>query len=387
MIFSPADSLALRLQVSTAMESAWQDLGFTVPNRAIYPFRWLWDSCFHSLIWMRLGRQDRAVRELSNVFVGQREDGLVPHMWYANRPADALALWGQPEHSTISQPPMYGHAIRYLVEHGVEIDPELAQKARRGLSYFIDVRLVTNGLVFVTHPWESGCDDSPRWDSVVSSPFTRSNWYEKKLKLIASATLACRSGTVNREFEIYSAFFTAMCVFNIEEFTAIFPDEKLAAGAAAMRAGLAACWNSHLGTWVDTGATSDGSAAVRTAEVLASILATNDRACVTTVAEQLADQHAFAAPFGPCGVHRAEASFDPTGYWRGGTWAQISYLIWLGLQRHGHHALADLIGISAARGALRSGLSEWWQPDTGEGFGAAPQSWTGLALLMAPTLP
>ena len=386
-MFTAADSVALRLPVSTAMESSWHDLGFTVPNPTTYPFRWLWDSCFHSLVWMRLGRRDRAVRELTNVFVGQNADGLIPHMWYADRPAAAIDLWSQPEYSTISQPPMYGHAIRFLAEQGVEIDPELAQKARRGLAYLIDSRLAANGLAFITHPWESGCDDSPRWDSILSGPFTRSEWRERKLSLIANATRSCRSGTVNVDFEVYSIFFTAMCAFNIDEFTAIFPDEKLAAGAAAMRAGLAAAWRSDRATWVDAGATSGGSAAVRTAEVLATILATDDRSCVTAVAQQLLDQRAFAAPFGPCGVHRSEPSFDPTGYWRGGTWAQISYLIWLGLQRHGHQALADLIGTSAARGALRSGLSEWWQPDTGEGFGAVPQSWTGLALLMAPTFP
>ena len=36
----------------------------------------------------------------------------------------------------------------------------------------------------------------------------------------------------------------------------------------------------------------------------------------------------------------------------------------------------------ARTGALASGLAEHWNPDTGEGLGAAPQSWTALCLLL-----
>ena len=34
-------------------------------------------------------------------------------------------------------------------------------------------------------------------------------------------------------------------------------------------------------------------------------------------------------------------------------------------------------------GAFTSGLAEYWNPDTGFGLGAIPQSWTGLAIVMA----
>ena len=34
-------------------------------------------------------------------------------------------------------------------------------------------------------------------------------------------------------------------------------------------------------------------------------------------------------------------------------------------------------------GAGASGLAEYWNPDTGAGLGAIPQSWSGLALVLA----
>ena len=45
---------------------------------------------------------------------------------------------------------------------------------------------------------------------------------------------------------------------------------------------------------------------------------------------------------------------------------------------------ADLAARLVA-GAHRSGLAEYWHPDTGEGLGAVPQSWAALAVVVGPT--
>jgi hypothetical protein len=59
-------------------------------------------------------------------------------------------------------------------------------------------------------------------------------------------------------------------------------------------------------------------------------------------------------------------------------------LLWVAATRTGRADVASAIATSTVAGAARSGLAEYWHPDTGEGLGAVPQSWTGLALLMAP---
>ena len=65
-------------------------------------------------------------------------------------------------------------------------------------------------------------------------------------------------------------------------------------------------------------------------------------------------------------------SYDPEGYWRGSAWPQLTYLL----------TLAGVpLGERLVRGAEASGLAEHWNPDTGKGLGAMPQSWAGLALL------
>ena len=81
--------------VRACMEAHWQPEGFTVPHASIYPFRWLWDSCFHSLIWLALGDADRAVNELAFTLSVQEPDGFVPHIHYVGAPAHHATFWGR----------------------------------------------------------------------------------------------------------------------------------------------------------------------------------------------------------------------------------------------------------------------------------------------------
>lgn len=90
--------------------------------------------------------------------------------------------------------------------------------------------------------------------------------------------------------------------------------------------------------------------------------------------------------FGPTGVARCEPAFEPGSYWRGPTWPQLDFLLWTSLRGDpdaGRRALADELAVVVASGAIRSELAEYWDTDDGLGGGAAPQSWTALAWVMA----
>jgi len=75
--------------VRALLEAHWHDArGFRVPNPSTSPHLWLWDSCFHAVIWAHLG-DERAVVEFDAVLAGQLAGGLVPHMRYGAGPPDA----------------------------------------------------------------------------------------------------------------------------------------------------------------------------------------------------------------------------------------------------------------------------------------------------------
>ena len=67
--------------------------------------------------------------------------------------------------SSLAQPPMFGHVIRVLLDHGMAVPAGPVARARRGLAWLWSRRRTDLDLLYVVHPWEAGNDHSPRWDS------------------------------------------------------------------------------------------------------------------------------------------------------------------------------------------------------------------------------
>ncbi len=137
------------------------------------------------------------------------------------------------------------------------------------------------------------------------------------------------------------------------------------------------------GSWVDAGPTAEGSGRCRTADASLPLLVTANADAVDAVRAQLVDPAAFGGWYGPAGVHRGETVYAEGTYWRGPVWPQLAYPLWLGLIAAGRTIEANHVASRTVAGAMRSGLAEYWTVDDGVGLGAIPQSWTGLALIMA----
>jgi hypothetical protein len=186
----------------------------------------------------------------------------------------------------------------------------------------------------------------------------------------------------NPDFPVAPVGFNALVAFNAGELAEVVGDDRLAAGSVELAGALTGRWFDEVGTWVDAGSMADGSGRVRTLDSFLPLLVDDDPARVAAVMGQLTDPVAHGGPAGPTGVHRGEASYDPDAYWRGPVWPQLAYLMVLAAGRHSPEVAADLARTTVA-GAWASGLAEYWHPDSGAGLGAVPQSWTGLALLLA----
>ena len=379
-----SDRSAVREAARAVLEAHWVPEGYTAPNPATYPWQWLWDSCFHAVCWAELG-DDRGLIELQTALSVQAADGFVPHMNYLRSPGVAADLWGRDDASSITQPPMYGHAVAELVRRGVGVDEETVARAERGLRFLlVDRRRSSNGLVALCHPWESGADDSPRWDDFCPGGFSLDAWRPIKNQLVTSIERRAEGSPVaNPGFEAASAGFNALVVFNAWELAAVAGRSEVTERAEELAECLATRWDESRRTWADAGASERGSGRARTLDGLLPMLVSAERDRIDAVAAALADPTAYGGICGPAGVHRSEPGFDPCAYWRGPAWPQLSYLMWVGLRRHGWDQAAEAVASSTVRGAMRSGFAEYWNPDDGTGGGAVPQSWTALAALMA----
>ncbi|HEY4451754.1 MAG TPA: hypothetical protein VGN13_09195 [Solirubrobacteraceae bacterium] len=353
--------------------------GFTMPNRRKYPWMWLWDSCFHAIAWSGLG-DSRGVRELENVLSLQLPNGFVPHMGYLSDPKASLALWHAPGRSDITQPPMYGHALRVLAARGFAVE-HMYGAATAGLNYFFAHRRdPDSGLIRVVHPWETGWDDSPRWDGWRVAAFNERRWNASKRELVRSLRLRDGAAWANPGFDVGSAGFSALVAFNARELAELTADDDLRSSASALARAIDSRWVDSRRTWSDVClAGPRRSSAVRTLDALFAVLVSENDRCLEGAFGEIFDPHAFWRPCGPAGTAADEPSYDPRRYWRGDAWPQEIYLLMVAAQRRGRSGEAARLAERLVLGCVGSGYAERWNPETGAGLGAIPQGWGALA--------
>ena len=344
--------------------------GYTAPNPERYEWQWLWDSCFHAIIWAELGEADRGLLELATLLEAMEPSGFLPHMNYVADPAAAKEFWGREGTSSITQPPMFGHAIAELVRRGVDVPEELAQKSAEALRFFLRYR-ETSGLVVLCHPWESGADDSLRWDSFYAVPYGHPRWQDEKIKLME--TIARDSnGTplTNPRFPVASAWFTAVVAFNIAELAnatgAIDKSE-----ATGLVEAVESSWDDVLHTWVDrvdtvtTKTQQTSSPPIRKSdsgdskqapvlEALLGVLADRNEERLAIVCEDLFNPSKYGAPYGPAGVSQSHKSYEGHSYWRGATWPQLTYLLCHALRARDRPTEAQTLATQLRSGAITS---------------------------------
>ena len=390
--------------------------GYTCPNPERYEWQWLWDSCFHAVIWAELGEADRGLLELETLLATMQPTGFLPHMNYVADPAAAQEFWGRAGTSSITQPPMFGHAIAELVRRGADVPEELADKAAAALRFFLAHRIgEPSGLVILCHPWESGADDSLRWDGFYPVPYGHPSWQSEKTKLLESIQRDSYSTPLsNPLFPAASAWFAAVVAFNIAELAST-TDAIAATEADGLVEAVENSWDDGLRTWVDAAthenpdastedvqtrridaATSDSqisddsagekgspssTSSAPTLEALLGILADRSEDRLTIVCEDLFNPRKYGAPYGPAGASQSHEAYEGHGYWRGAAWPQLTYLLSHALRSKSRNKEARTLTAQLQNGAIASGFAEHWHPQTAHPDGATPQSWTALAAI------
>ena len=419
------DLADLKARSLDVMEAHWRQgksaeshkrWGYTCPNPERYEWQWLWDSCYHAVIWAELGEADRGLLELETLLATMEPTGFLPHMNYVADPAAAQEFWGRAGTSSITQPPMIGHAIAELVRRGADVPEELADKAAAALRFFLAHRIgEPSGLAVLCHPWESGADDSLRWDGFYPVPYGHPSWQSEKTKLLESIQRDSYGTPLsNPLFPAASSWFTAVVAFNIAEL-ANTTDAIAATEADGLVEALENSWDDDLRTWVDAAANekpyvsnegaqtrridaatsdsqiSDDSAGEKgspsstssapTLEALLCVLADRNEDRLAKVCEDLFDPQKYGAPYGPAGASQSHEAYDGHGYWRGAAWPQLTYLLSHALRAKGRLKEAQALTAQLQNGAIASGFAEHWHPQTAHPDGATPQSWTALAAI------
>jgi glycogen debranching enzyme len=369
---------------------------YTVPSPATYPYQWLWDSCFHAIVLARESPED-AKRELRSLLSRQFDNGMLPHMIYW-QPGEQIKIeWGRGETSSITQPPLVAEAAWRIYQ--VTKDDAFLKEIYPSLFHFYNYLLTerdprAHRLAGILNPDESGEDNSPRFDEGLGLPPRHSlkESLEHRIKLVQDLrTCNFDAPFCMREFFwVKDAPFNAILSYNLDVLAQI--SETIGYGeegaifrtraqevSAAMRARLL-----EDGVFWSASGKDFAKITVKTWGMFAPLYAgmySSDEA------RQIVDNHLLnpkefrSAYFVPT-VSMDEPSFDPEGFWRGPVWMASNWFVFRGLVRYGHGDLARRVLESSAALLERSGFREYFNPDTGEGYGAQGFTWGALVVDM-----
>jgi hypothetical protein len=363
------------------LQNAWRgDRGYCLPNADVYPHMWLWDSCFHSIAWASLHDQ-RSVVELGHALQQQFSNGFLPHMVYAG--PNPVFRGPRSDVSCFTQPPVYSLAMTWARQQGLSVPDDLSAEISRALSYFT-ARRFRDGLAFVVHPWETGCDDSPRWDSWYGgSAWNARDWLIRDQELVGATEFSGGEGDAiwNTEFVCAPSLFNGIlshAFLLASELTGLSAQRR-----ASFEIGEAMdelLWDDSQGMYVDRPVVGGGdSHRVPTLDGILAALGSVRRDRALACLDQLRDPTRFAAPWGLRYLPAGDPRYLPDAYWRGPAWPPLEFLAVQACRRWSEGDLADQIADRGRRAIVRSGWSEYWNPETGAGRGARPQTWAALA--------
>jgi hypothetical protein len=436
------DETAVWNAATRVLDANWTGTA-TVPSPGLYPHQWSWDSSFIGF-GLAHHRPDRTRLELMSLFRGQWASGLVPHIVFSSSIARHAYFPGpefwcsrdQPDAphgvdtSGITQPPLQALAALRLARapgRGGEraflsrLYPCLAAQH----AYLVRERDVGRcGLVSLYHPWESGLENSPAWDVPLAAveasraPYLPLASHRRTADRGASASVAGRPlppGATGAEPDRYVSLVLAMRragyrheylrddhPFVIEDplFNAVFLASTHAMAELAEITGadpfpyrelaerihaamLDRLWDGETGCFRARDVRAGRLIPVATIGGFAPLL---DPALPPSIVRNLVElllsaRFAGAAgyPVPTCDVQ--SAAFDRGSYWRGPTWVNTNWLVWLGALTHRLNALADLLLGSTLRLVRQSGFREYFDPFDGTGRGSHDFSWSAALVL------
>lgn len=369
---------------------------YTVPSPNTYPYQWLWDSCFHAIVLAKL-EPEAAKAELRALMSKQLSNGMVPHMIYWEPGELYQFSWGTDGVSAITQPPMIAYAAWRVFQETNDLSflKALYPSLISFYQYLVAERDPRDRhLVGIINPDESGEDNSPRFDAPLNVPIDISleEHLMRRLELV-DANRTCNFNAdecMNQHFWVKDVPFNAILLKNLHILAHVasllgegegehFCTTHAELVSHAMRRRLL-----HDGIFYSAYGRKYEPISIDTWAHFIPLIAdlyTQEEA-TAVVENYFRDEASFRAPFGMRTVSKKEPSYRSDGFWRGPVWMAPHWFIYRGLMRYGFKEDAAWLKDRSLALLERSGFREYYDPETGAGYGADAFTWGALVLDM-----
>jgi hypothetical protein len=357
--------------------------GYTEPSPGRYPWQWYWDSCFAAIVWRRF-EPARSRIELESLLSAQRPDGFVGHtIFWRSRVSPVRLLFynvanRRAEQTESIQPPLLAWAWRIAVG-----DPNDEPRIGRQMDWLSRNRdLEGDGLLWIVQPDESGLDASPKFEEA---------WGWRSVGRIGFPLLVHRNRRLGWEARrIRDAGGPVLCEPLVNTLWSL--SLQALGRPSATPALVDRLWDERRGLFLDEVQPGGGRLRTLTWASLAPLALPDlpEEIGRRLIEEHLLRESEFLTPVAPPSVAVGERGYEPGGgdgpirrYWRGPTWINSAWLVWLGLRRLGYETEAERLADGVIRAVAREGLREYYDPRDGKGLGARDFAWSSLVAELA----
>ena len=331
----------------------WSPLRGILPSCCWFAGVWNWDSAFHVMALSRWNPE--LAREQCRIFFRlQKSNGMFPDVWREN--GELMDQYGKP--------PVFPWAAAILEKRfpDPQFRKECAESYRRNEEFWVKYRSCPETGLFhydadKTDPakyetwvrWESGLDNSPRWDHGCAGLYAIDlncymvMFYRAMNELDPSPEWVKKEKILIEKIETLLWNEEAQC----------YQDREIAGGKFNGVISPASFMPLFIGT-----------ASPERARAMAKI----------------AEEH--ETPGWPS-VSYHDPAFDPEGYWRGRTWLNIAYFALKGLKDYGYAELAET-GRRTLLDYVRKTpgfICENYHPLTGEPLGCSHFGWSAAFVI------
>ena len=412
----------------------FQEGGYTIPSKKLYPFQWKWDSGFIALGYAHFN-MSKAKKEIETLLTAQWSNGFIPHIIFhvdsdtyfpgAKFHESSIHPDSSKEFSStgMTQPPVIGFVLERLYDISEDKENILQfiklqiDKVYNNHVYFYSKRDINDdGLVYIYHNWESGTDNSPLWDDIwktMSPPkykFERKDTthvdssqrptnreYDHYLHIIE---IAKKHNYNDEKIALHSPFLVIDPLFNsilIRSNEALIRLYKILGGnkekitylkkqnVKSIDALNKKLFRNDLGAYVHYDLRNEKHILSLSSSSFSPLFcgAPNKKRSIkllNTFMNIFGDpKYYLCASFNP-----EDKKFNPKKYWRGPVWINLNWILHNGLKRYGFNEIAQRIKDDSIFLIEKNGFYEYFDPRkkiSNIGYGGSNFSWSAALYL------